>query len=218
MKDSFILYNSFYEPIKSLSDEQLGRLFRAIFNYTIKGEITQEESIKIAFMFIKNQLDMDITKWKETKKKRSEAGKKHKGNQYFKMEQMEQMEQVFKNGSDNENDNVNVNVNVNNIKENNKRKVFKPPTLEEVKNYCKERNNGIDAELFIDFYEAKEWMIGKNKIKDWKACIRTWEKNRKPKEEKEIPSWFGKEIKKEEVDDETRRLIEEIEGTSVNSS
>jgi G:T/U-mismatch repair DNA glycosylase len=44
------------------------------------------------------------------------------------------------------------------------------------------------------------------------------ENQRKFKEEKEIPSWFGKEIKKEEVDDETRRLIEEIEGTSVNSS
>lgn len=213
MKDSFILYNSFYEPIKSLSNEQLGRLFRSIFNYTINGEITQEGDIKIAFLFIKNQLDMDITKWEETRKKRSEAGKKHKGNQYSKMEQTEQM---FQNGSDNENENVNVNEN--DIKENTKRKKFKPPTLEEVKNYCKERNNGIDAESFIDFYEAKGWMIGKNKVKDWKACIRTWERNRKPKEEKTTPSWFGQEIKEEEVDDETRRLIEEIEGTSAYSS
>ncbi|ADZ82531.1 DUF4373 domain-containing protein [Cellulosilyticum lentocellum] len=53
---------------------------------------------------------------------------------------------------------------------------FTPPTLEEIKSYCKERNNTIDAEIFIDFYSSKGWMIGKNKMKDWKAAIRTWER------------------------------------------
>lgn len=59
------------------------------------------------------------------------------------------------------------------VKNNNKR--FVPPTVEEVRSYCKERNNGINAERFIDFYEAKGWMLGKNKMKDWKAAVRTWE-------------------------------------------
>ena len=53
---------------------------------------------------------------------------------------------------------------------------FTPPTLEEVKSYCLERNNNVDAQRFIDFYESKGWMIGKSKMKDWKACVRTWEK------------------------------------------
>lgn len=53
---------------------------------------------------------------------------------------------------------------------------FKAPTLEEVKNYCLERKNKVDAEAFIDFYESKGWLVGKNKMKDWKAAIRTWEK------------------------------------------
>ena len=53
---------------------------------------------------------------------------------------------------------------------------FTPPTLEEVTEYCRERNNGIDPQRFIDFYAAKGWMIGKNKMKDWKAAVRTWEK------------------------------------------
>lgn len=57
------------------------------------------------------------------------------------------------------------------------KKIFKKPTLEEVKQYCLERGNNIDAEKFIDSNEAKGWMIGKNKMKDWKAAIRTWEKN-----------------------------------------
>lgn len=75
-KESFILYNSFYEPIKALKNEQLGKLLRAIFNYTIKGEITQDNEIMVAFMFIKNQIDRDVEKWEKEKNKRSEAGKK----------------------------------------------------------------------------------------------------------------------------------------------
>ena len=51
------------------------------------------------------------------------------------------------------------------------------PLLKDVKEYCKERGNNIDAESFIDFYSSKGWMIGKNKMKDWKASVRTWEKS-----------------------------------------
>ena len=60
-------------------------------------------------------------------------------------------------------------------------KKFVPPTVEEVKSYCFERNNGIDAEEFVDFYTACGWVQGKARkpIKDWKACVRTWEKSRK---------------------------------------
>lgn len=53
---------------------------------------------------------------------------------------------------------------------------FTPPTLEEVKSYCEERKNNVDAQKWIDFYEAKGWMIGKNKMTNWKAAVRTWEK------------------------------------------
>lgn len=60
-------------------------------------------------------------------------------------------------------------------KEKAKRKFIKP-TLEEINQYCLERNNGINAEAFYDFYECKDWYVGKNKMKDWKACVRTWER------------------------------------------
>ena len=55
------------------------------------------------------------------------------------------------------------------------RKNFVKPTVEEVRNYCIERKNNVNPEKFIDFYEAKDWYIGKNKMKDWKAAVRTWE-------------------------------------------
>lgn len=56
---------------------------------------------------------------------------------------------------------------------------FIPPTPEEVQQYCIERCNGINAQNFIDFYNAKGWMVGKNKMKDWKAAVRTWENRNK---------------------------------------
>lgn len=56
-----------------------------------------------------------------------------------------------------------------------KAKRFSPPTLEEVKNYCLERKNAVEPQRFFDFYTAKDWYIGKNKMKDWKAAVRTWE-------------------------------------------
>lgn len=59
-----------------------------------------------------------------------------------------------------------------------------PPTLEQVNEYCNERNNGIDAERFIDYYSARGWMLGKVKMKDWKSAVHTWEKNIKPKQRK----------------------------------
>jgi hypothetical protein len=87
----------------------------------------------------------------------------------------------------NVNDNVNVNVNDNvldksNIKENSVKEKsptsrFVPPTIEQIRDYCIERNNLVDPERFYNFYQAKGWMVGKNKMKDWKAAVRTWEKD-----------------------------------------
>ncbi len=53
---------------------------------------------------------------------------------------------------------------------------FTPPAFDEVNAYCKERGNSIDAQRFIDHYEARGWMLGKNKMKDWRAAVRTWER------------------------------------------
>lgn len=58
-----------------------------------------------------------------------------------------------------------------------KAKRFTKPTLAEVQAYCIERNNNVDAEHFYDYYEANGWKVGKNSMKDWKASVRTWERN-----------------------------------------
>jgi len=56
-------------------------------------------------------------------------------------------------------------------------KKFIPPTINDVKTYCLERKNSVDAVKFINHYQSNGWMVGKNKMKDWKAAIRTWEGN-----------------------------------------
>ena len=67
-------------------------------------------------------------------------------------------------------------------------KRFSPPTLEEVREYCSSRNNGIDPEYFIDYYAARNWELTKGrKVKDWKACVRTWERNNLNKQKANKP-------------------------------
>jgi len=60
-----------------------------------------------------------------------------------------------------------------------KQNKFTPPKISEVQKYCAERKNEIDPESFVDFYLAKNWMVGSNKMRDWKAAVRTWEKRRR---------------------------------------
>lgn len=70
--------------------------------------------------------------------------------------------------------------NINNDIESNKGKAkFQKPTIAEIDAYCCERGNTIDAEEFFNFYESKGWVIGKSPMKDWKACVRTWERNKR---------------------------------------
>ena len=58
-----------------------------------------------------------------------------------------------------------------------KSKKFVKPTVEQVRDYCQERQNGVNPEKFVDYYDSNGWKVGKNPMKDWKAAVRTWEKN-----------------------------------------
>lgn len=90
-------------------------------------------------------------------------------------------------------DNNNINITNNNTTYSNKGR-FKKPDILDIKNYCLERQNNVDAEAFIDFYDSKDWKIGKNKMKCWKAAVRTWERreNKRPtmsKLDAQINAW-----------------------------
>ena len=71
----------------------------------------------------------------------------------------------------------------------NKGNTMKRPTLEEVKAYCSERKNSVDAQRFVDYYTANGWKVGKNPMRDWRAAVRTWERN----EQKDTSKHFENE-------------------------
>lgn len=174
MRDSIVFYRSFYEAIKEIPIEQQGIVYNAIYGYALDGVEPELNGIaKAIFLLVKPQIDANNSRY-ENGKKGAEHGKK--GGRPKNENPKETPNEPQENPKETPNENVNVNDNVNDLKENTKRKVFAKPTAEEVKAYCAERKNNVDANKFIDFYESKGWLIGKNPMKDWKACVRTWEK------------------------------------------
>lgn len=169
MRDSIVFYRSFYEAIKEIPLEEQGVVYNAIYGYALDGIEPELTGIaKAIFLLVKPQIDANNSRYENGKK-----GGKPKANQN------ETKTEPKTNQTETEtepNVNVNVNVNENDLKENTKRKVFTKPTVEEVKAYCVERKNNVNPDKFIDFYESKGWLIGKNPMKDWRACVRTWEK------------------------------------------
>ena len=115
-------------------------------------------------------------------------------------------EGIYENLKDNNTSNNNKDIIINNNISN----TFKKPTLREVRDYCISRDSNVDAEKFIDFYESKGWYVGKNKMKDWKACIRTWEKSNKDKSKEQLPEWFNKDIEKQEISKEEQEEFDNI--------
>lgn len=74
-----------------------------------------------------------------------------------------------------------------------KKKRFAPPSLEEVRTYCQERNNSVDPQRFLDHYESNGWMVGRNKMKDWKAAVRTWESRNKAEPKPQLAAYKPKD-------------------------
>ena len=100
------------------------------------------------------------------------------------------------------------------VKEN-KQKKFEPPTVEEVEAYCRERENGIIGQAFVDFYASKGWKVGNNPMEDWKAAVRTWEQRRKP--EKEVKRSKFQNFEKTDYDfDEIEKKLQDKRVRGVN--
>jgi len=88
-------------------------------------------------------------------------------------------------------------------------KTFQKPTVAEIQTYCDERANGIDGEVFWNFYESKGWKIGKTPMKSWKSAIVTWEKTNKEKdkEKNNKPNYYGKQSVEKKQKDELLEFI-----------
>lgn len=167
-RDSFIFYRSFYDASKCLKTEEKAQLFDAICSYALDEKVEQLDGTAYGmFQLVKPQLD---------------ANRKRFNNGCIKKQKGSKKEAKSKQNRSKIEANVNVNVNPNvnenlNLESKSKSKIFIKPTIDEIKDYCSERKNNVIAEKFYDYYEARGWKLKTGIMKDWKACVRTWEGN-----------------------------------------
>ena len=175
-RESFVFYRSFHTALKDLPPEQYKKTLSAGCEYALFGAEPELEGIPyIAFELIRPQLDANNKRYMDGKK--GGRSKKTSGFENEKPVVSEKENHRLLNEKPNENDNENVNVNVSSRA---KPTRFMPPTIEQVKEYIREKGYTVDADRFVDFYASKGWMVGKNKMKDWKAAVRTWAREKKP--------------------------------------
>ena len=129
-------------------------------------------------------IDRDMKKYQEVVEKRraagSAGGKQKASNAKQEVASLANDStcyQAVTNLPDNENDNDNVNDIKKKDTKVSKEKSFIPPSVENVREYCQGGGYRVDAECFVDFYASKGWMVGKTKMKDWKAAVRNWARN-----------------------------------------
>lgn len=194
--NSIVFYGSFYEAISALPMENQGRIYNAIMKFAFEGTEEDLDGIELAvFLLVKPQLIANRAKYEngckggrprkqegtESEPKTNQTESKTAKN-YNQIKTEEKPNHNLNETKPKPNENKNENENKNYIKESAERKAaassrFAPPKIEEVQAYCKERKNGIEAQHFVDYYESNGWRVGKNPMKDWKAAVRTWERN-----------------------------------------
>lgn len=188
-KKSFLLYTDVHHTVKKLSDEQAGKLFKHILSYVNdENPCLTDILLEVAFEPIKQSLKRDLRKYETIREKRSLAGKAsaEKRQQVLtSVEQEKQVEHVSTNPTVNVSDSVSDSDSDNGI-DIDKEKNTIPPPIFLIEKYCKERNNGIDANYFYDWYQTRGWKVGKDKMKDWQSAIRTWEKRNEKKPEAKL--------------------------------
>ena len=164
MRDSVLFYRSFYDALKNIPSDERLKVYDAIMEYGMYDRNPDLDGVALAiFLLAKPQIDANNKRYEngcKAKKKRTvsetEANTKQDSSECEAKEKEKEKEKVK-------------------VKDNNK--IFKPPSVDDVRAYCTERGNNVDPQSFVDFYESKGWMIGKNKMKDWKAAVRTWERS-----------------------------------------
>lgn len=176
----FFCYNSWLKALEPYGDAERGRIWTTLLEYSnglaIDGRSSGNERFILPMLL--DQIDRDAEKREQFAEKQRENGKK--GGRPTKPKETQQ--------------NPENPTQAKKAKDKNKNKDtipptplaggegvssrFVPPTPQEVTAYCQQRQNGIDGSEFCDFYASKGWMIGKSKMKDWRAAVRTWEKSR----------------------------------------
>jgi phage replication O-like protein O len=152
--------------------------------------------------FITYQFNKDYDTWKPLSKKITALSKKITDDKKQEVIDKSLSKKITQGVIKKDNEPLSKKINTKDIKQKTKRKYIKEkflkPTVAEIAEYCKERNNGINAQLFFDHYETSDWKRGNTAIKSWKACVRTWEQRNKTNSKEQTVSktaYFCKDCK-----------------------
>lgn len=188
MRESFVFHA---EYIADLPDDYKADFAMYAINYALNDEqppLMQGTLEYSLWAKIERRIDQEREKYERVKEKRAAAGRKHTGNQYNapkaespQVPEKETPAEVPAQGTETAKPAPKA--------EKPKAPQFVKPTVEEIDGYCKERRNGLDAQQFFDFYESKGWKVGAVKMKDWRACVRTWEKRHESERHKAGGMW-----------------------------
>ncbi len=186
-----IVWTNFDEAMEDLSWAERGRLFTAMLQYAA-DDSKQPDVISGNERFLWKVQRQSIDAQWESYRKQCDRADVARNNNPKNTDISQNISNVSSETSEVRNEESEVSVNIlkdqyqyqeKKRKDNEKKQEsgtkFRPPTLEQVKAYCDERNNGIDPQSFLDFYQARNWKYGNTAIKDWKACVRTWENREK---------------------------------------
>lgn len=149
------IWTDFREVMEPLNDAEKGRLFDAMLNYAADGEeqhLTGNE--RFIWAYARQTIDRTRAESERLRVNGAKGGRPKK--QQEAVETKEKQPEARKSA-----------------------KEFVKPTVEEVREYCKGRNNGVDAEQFVAFYASKGWKVGNQPMRDWKQAVITWEKRDK---------------------------------------
>lgn len=185
-KETFILHTADYETIRPLSAAQKGDLLDAIFCH-VRGEEEPDldPMTRMAFRFMAAQLDRDQEKWEEVCRKRQEAGRKGAEARKANLANATFANQSLANQADTDTESESESESESDPEtesDSDSEAVAVsepdpvPPPVEAVAAYCAARNNHIDAEKFCDYYAARGWMLGRERMVDWRAAVRSWER------------------------------------------
>lgn len=179
-KTSFVYYLEWADELLKLPEDLRLKIDDAVKRYVLYGEEpTDREVLYSMFGLMRKQIDRDTSKWNDIRIKRREAGAK--GAAVTNRQKSANSANAAKSRQSSANSAVNVDVDANvdvnvNVDENKGKsaKRFSAPTLEDVRAYVSEKGYNMSAEAFFNHYEANGWMVGRNKMKNWKAAVAQW--------------------------------------------
>ena len=173
------VWTDFESVLSVLDDAEAGRLFRNMLHYASTGEEPEYFEGNERFVWPVARRDIDIAC--AIAEKNRENGLRPKVR--FKRDEATESEPKRTEATISETEQNEAEARRKEKKRNEKKgneKKFIQPTIDEVRAYCTERGNKVDPQRFIDHYTSNGWMVGKNKMKDWKAAVRTWERSETP--------------------------------------